>query len=157
MSVVRTAVPADVPELVRLREVMFGDLGPDWPPPPPGDEWRRLCADELVARLGSGEMRVLVVDGGSGLAASGMGVIDRRLPSPYNPAGVLGHVFGVVTDPEYRGHGHARAIMEELLAWFHGLGVRRVDLNASPLGMPLYRRLGFADHPDPTLSWTGSR
>jgi hypothetical protein len=29
-----------------------------------------------------------------------------------------------------------------------------VDLNAGPDGMSLYRRLGFADHPDPTLSWT---
>jgi ribosomal protein S18 acetylase RimI-like enzyme len=81
-----------------------------------------------------------------------MGVIDQRLPSPYNPGGRVGHVFGVVTDPAYRGRGHGRAVMEGLLAWFDASGARRVDLNASPDGMSLYRKLGFADHPDPTLS-----
>jgi ribosomal protein S18 acetylase RimI-like enzyme len=99
-------------------------------------------------------MRILVVDGDPGLAACGIGVIDQRLPGPYNPAGRVGHVFGVVTDPAHRGRGHARAVMEGLLAWFEAAGLRRVDLNASPDGMPLYRKLGFADHPDPTLSRT---
>lgn len=44
--------------------------------------------------------------------------------------------------------------MQELLAWCDSIGLRRVDLNASPDGHHLYRSLGFADHPDPTLSRT---
>ncbi len=156
MPTVRAAAEADVPELVRLRALMFEELARVMGPPP-GEEWRELCAAETAERLRSDEMRIMVVDGDHGLAACGIGVIDRRLPSPYNPSGVLGYVFGVVTDTAYRGHGHARAVMEELLAWFGERGVRRVDLHASPDGMPLYRRLGFADHPDPTLTWSGSR
>jgi ribosomal protein S18 acetylase RimI-like enzyme len=154
MPLVRPATSADIPELVRLRALLFADLGDAWGAPPEGDDWRELCAAELSRRLDGDGMCVLVVDGDSGLASAGMGVIDRRLPSPYNPGGTVGHVFGVVTDPAYRGRGHARAVMEGLLAWFEERGVRRVDLNASPDGMPLYRRLGFADHPDPTLSLT---
>jgi ribosomal protein S18 acetylase RimI-like enzyme len=152
MSVVRVATEADIPELVRLRALLFTDLG--WGTPPTGDGWQEGCAAELTRQMAGETMRVLVVEGDSGLAACGIGVIDQRLPGPHNPAGRVGHVFGVVTDAAHRGRGHARAVMEGLLAWFEAAGVRRVDLNASPDGMPLYRKLGFADHPDPTLSRT---
>ena len=152
MSRVRHAVEADIPELVRLRGLLFADLGAVWGAPPGGDGWRDHCAAELARALAADAMRVLVVDGAGGLAACGMGVIDQRLPGPYNPSGLIGHVFGVVTDPAYRGRGLARAVMEGLLGWFGDRGIRRVDLNASPDGMPLYRGLGFDDHPDPTLS-----
>jgi ribosomal protein S18 acetylase RimI-like enzyme len=152
MSVVRDATDADIPELVRLRGLLFTALGDVWGAPPEGDEWRDRCAAELAGQLRAGTMVILVIDGDSGLAACGIGAVDQRLPSPYNPGGRVGHVFGVVTDPAYRGRGHGRAIMRGLVAWFDEAGIRRVDLNASPDGMSLYRELGFADHPDPTLS-----
>ncbi|MFD7668149.1 hypothetical protein [Streptomyces sp. NPDC059788] len=37
--------------------------------------------------------------------------------------------------------------------WFREQEVARVDLSASSAGEPLYRTLGFADHPDPALYW----
>jgi ribosomal protein S18 acetylase RimI-like enzyme len=152
MSDARVATEADIPEILRLRGLLFAELGGDWGEPPAGDDWSERCAAELARQLNGAAMRVLVIDGGPGLVASGMGMIDQRLPSPYDPDGRIGHVFGVVTDPAHRGRGHARAVMEGLLAWFAASGARRVDLNASPDGTPLYRGLGFADHPDVTLS-----
>lgn len=153
MPGVRDATDADIPELVRLRGLLFTDLGEVWGTPPAGDEWRDRCAAELTRQLRAGTMTILVIDGDAGgLAACGIGVIDQRLPGPYNPGGRIGHVFGVVTDPACRGRGLGRAIMEGLLARFDETGIRRVDLNASPDGMSLYRKLGFDDHPDPTLS-----
>jgi GNAT superfamily N-acetyltransferase len=154
MPAPRPATGHDIAELVRLRALLFAELGGEWGAPPPDDGWRDRCAGELSRRLADGAMRILVIDGDAGLAACGIGVIDQRLPSPYNPGGQVGHVFGVVTDPAHRGLGYAHAVMEGLLDWFRDRGVSRVDLNASPDGMRLYRRLGFADHPDPTLSLT---
>jgi GNAT superfamily N-acetyltransferase len=154
MSLLRAATDTDIAELVRLRGVMFEDVGEAWgAPPADGAGWQARCAAELRGQLVADAMKILVVDGDEGLAACGVGVIDQRLPSPYNPGGRVGHVFGVVTDPAHRGRGHGRAVMEGLLGWFHDSGVRRVDLNASPDGLPLYRSLGFADHPGPSLSW----
>lgn len=152
MSPVRGATEADIPELVRLRGLLFTDLSEVWGAMPDGDGWRDRCAAELSRTLVTDAMRIVVIDGDGGLAACGVGVIDQRLPGPYNPSGLIGHVFGVVTDPAYRGRGHARVVMESLLAWFEDRGIGRVDLNASPDGMRLYRGLGFDDHPDPTLS-----
>jgi ribosomal protein S18 acetylase RimI-like enzyme len=155
MPSIRDATETDIPELVRLRGMLFDSLGrTSWGAPPAGDGWRAACAEELRRELVSqpGTMKVLVIDGDGGLACCGIGVFDRRLPSPYNPVGLVGHVFGVVTDPAYRGRGHARAIMAGLLGWFDERGIRRVDLNASPEAQSLYRGLGFADHPGPMLS-----
>ncbi|MEV0399841.1 GNAT family N-acetyltransferase [Actinoallomurus sp. NPDC050550] len=149
----RAAVVSDIPELIRLRALLFGDLGATgWEAPPPGEDWLRACADALREQLTDDSVKILVIDGDTGLAACGIGAIDRRLPGPYNLSGLIGHVYGVVTDPAYRRRGHSRAIMEGLLGWFTDREVRRVNLNASPDGEPLYRSLGFTEHPAPTLS-----
>jgi ribosomal protein S18 acetylase RimI-like enzyme len=153
---VRGATPADIPDLVELRGLLFAVMARGWGPPTAEADWQQACAAAFAAQLASDRMRVLVIDGdgidGDGeVAACGLGVIDQRLPSPYNTSGLVGHVFGIVTRPGYRKRGYARAVVTELLAWFDGRGLTRVDLNASADGQSLYRSLGFAIHPDPEM------
>ena len=148
MSQVRTATHDDIPDLVELRSLLFASLESGWGPPRAGEDWRDACAAAFADQLAAEEMRVVVIDGEGGLAACGLGVVDRRLPSPYNASGLVGHVFGIVTHPRYRRRGYARAILAELLGWFDGRGLTRVDLNASADGQALYRSLGFAVHAD---------
>ncbi|AZM57110.1 GNAT family N-acetyltransferase [Streptomyces sp. WAC 01529] len=151
---VRQAVEDDIPELVRLRASLFADLGGDYfNPSSAGDDWRHRLALVLKEQLTAESARILVVDGDEGLAACGIGTVEQWFPGPHNPSGRVGHVIGVVTDPAYRRRGHSRAIMRALLRWFSEREASRVDLYASPEGEPLYRDLGFADHPDPALYW----
>jgi GNAT superfamily N-acetyltransferase len=49
----------------------------------------------------------------------------------------------VLTHPEFRGRGFARTLMEQVLD--HLSDVQTVKLDATEMGMPLYRQLGFAD------------
>jgi ribosomal protein S18 acetylase RimI-like enzyme len=150
----RPAGPGDIPELVRLRALLFASLADGgWGPAPAGGQWRDACATALATALADEATRVIVTDSPSGLACCAIATIDRRLPSPYNPGGRIGHVYGVVTDPAHRGRGHARTAMRALLGWLGEQGITRADLNASPDGQRLYRDLGFTDHPDPVLSW----
>jgi GNAT superfamily N-acetyltransferase len=152
---VRQAVEDDLPELVRLRASLFEDLGGDYfNPSSAGDDWRHHLAAVLKERLTADTARILVVDGGRGrLAACGIGTVEQWFPGPHNVNGRVGHVIGVVTDVPYRRRGHSRAIMRALLDWFREREASRVDLYASPEGEPLYRALGFVDHPDPALYW----
>ena len=151
MSLVREATPDDIPDLVELRGLLFASLRGGWGPPTAAADWRQACAAAFADQLASDQMRVLVIDGSDGLAACGLGVVDRRLPSPYNASGLVGHVFGLVTAPPYRQRGYAKTIATALLGWFDDLGLTRVDLNASADGQSLYRSLGFAVHPDPAM------
>lgn len=145
----RLAQRSDVDELVRLRALLFESLdGVDT-----ADDWRAALADVLVEQLGDENVRILVVPGDGGLVACGIGTIEQRPPNPRLRNGLLGQVFGVVTDPAHRRRGHSRAIMEGLLDWFRERGATRVDLHASRDGEPLYRALGFVDHPEPAMYW----
>ncbi|MGV9885259.1 GNAT family N-acetyltransferase [Streptomyces sp. NPDC003006] len=151
---VRQAVEDDLPELVRLRALLFDDLGGDYfNPASAGDDWRHHLVTVLKEQLTARSARILVVDGDDGLAACGIGTVDQWFPGPHNINGRVGHVIGVVTDPAYRRRGHSRAIMRALLDWFREREASRVDLYASSEGEPLYRALGFVDHSDPALYW----
>src|SRR5260370_32965108 len=49
----------------------------------------------------------------------------------------------VLVEPSLRGRGVGTALMEHALARLDGLGTDRVPLDATPLGRPVYERLGF--------------
>ncbi|MCS6953442.1 MAG: GNAT family N-acetyltransferase [Bryobacterales bacterium] len=51
----------------------------------------------------------------------------------------------VLTDPEYRNRGYARRLMEHALAFLEARGVEWIKLDATAMGRPLYRKLGFED------------
>ncbi|MFI0975644.1 GNAT family N-acetyltransferase [Streptomyces sp. NPDC021093] len=153
---VRQAAADDVPELVRLRALLFEDLGGEFFNPPSADgDWRHALAAVLKEQMTSDTVRILVVQPhpGGRLAACGIGTIEQRLPGPHLHNGRTGHVLGVVTDPEHRRRGHSRAVMRGLLDWFREQDAARVDLYASAEGEPLYRALGFDNLPDPALYW----
>ncbi|MFD0687300.1 GNAT family N-acetyltransferase [Actinomadura fibrosa] len=153
---VRPATDDDIPELVRLRALLFGELGGDFfNPSSAGDDWRAALAAVLKDKLKHDDTRILVVDGDrdGALAACAIGTVEQWFPGPHSRNGRIGHVIGVVTDPAHRRRGHGRALMDDLLRWFREREAVRVDLYASRQAEPLYRDLGFSDHPDPALCW----
>ncbi len=56
----------------------------------------------------------------------------------------VGWIGMVLTDPAYRGRGFARRLMETALLWLDPQ-VPTVKLDATTMGEPLYRSLGFVD------------
>ncbi|MEV2250323.1 GNAT family N-acetyltransferase [Streptomyces sp. NPDC050147] len=152
---IRPATQDDIAELVRLRALLFENLGGDYFDPPSQDaSWQDTLAVVLKDRLATEDVRILAVDGGRGsLAACAIGSVEQRLPGPHLRNGRVGLVIGVVTDPAHRRRGHSRSLMAGLLDWFREREVARVDLYASHEGEPLYRDLGFVNHPDPALYW----
>jgi GNAT superfamily N-acetyltransferase len=59
----------------------------------------------------------------------------------------FGHVAWiamVLVDSSVRGQGIGKALMNEALRFLDAAGIRSVRLDATPLGQPLYERLGFA-------------
>ncbi len=66
-------------------------------------------------------------------------------------------MLNVATDVGSRGRGHARATTSALLDWFHGHGVRRVEMHATPPVEALARSLGFTQLSSRALTWAEPR
>ncbi len=57
--------------------------------------------------------------------------------------GNAGWLGNIIVLPEFRGHGIGRALTETLVAFFKLKGVQHQILVATPMGEPIYRKLGF--------------
>jgi GNAT superfamily N-acetyltransferase len=55
----------------------------------------------------------------------------------------LGWIGMLLVHPEYRRHGIGAALLDRAMQHLVGRGVRSVKLDATPLGQPLYERVGF--------------
>ncbi len=58
--------------------------------------------------------------------------------------GPVAWISMVLVDTSYRGRGIGTRLMEHALAWLDRERIRTVRLDATPLGRPVYARLGFA-------------
>ncbi len=136
-NLVREAVVADIPELVRLGGLMYESMGLQLT-----EEWEARALADIERRLRV-DLWGWVIDGEDCLASCAL--LDRhpRLAPPGEDASWRGYVQWVSTDPEYRRRGYARALMRALMAWADGQSVRVVELHASPVGRGLYDDLGY--------------
>ncbi len=57
--------------------------------------------------------------------------------------GAVAWIAMVLVDAAVRGQGIGKALMQHALAYLDQRGVRRVRLDATPMGQPLYEKLGF--------------
>jgi GNAT superfamily N-acetyltransferase len=81
-------------------------------------------------------------DAGTVVAASGLTVLDRP-PYPGNATGLDGYVTNMYTLPAYRRRGLARQLLEFLIAHARQAGIKRLFLESSREGQPLYEEFGF--------------
>ena len=143
---IRPATPADIPDLVRLRRVMFEGMGWD----DASYDSEQLAAAEaasaayMTTAIPAGRFYgwVAVTPAGEVVSTGGV-IIDQHLPTPSNLSGKIGYILNVATDPGYRRQGIARRIMQAMLAWLAEQDIRRAALHASEQGRPLYESLGF--------------
>ncbi|HET8627501.1 MAG TPA: GNAT family N-acetyltransferase [Thermomicrobiales bacterium] len=125
---------------------------PAAPPPPPDGLAIRQVTDEAgledflaVSETGRRHVPSLVaaLDPDVGLF---VGYVDGRAvaTSRLSRLGDVAEIMGVVADPAYRRRGYGTALTWAAVAGAAARGCRAVTLTASPLGYPVYVRMGFA-------------
>lgn len=77
----------------------------------------------------------------------GVGSADyhTEMPTCANPTGCCAFLMNIYTDPAYRRKGIAARIVTALVEDAKARGAGSVLLEATDMGAPLYRKLGFVD------------
>ena len=129
--------------MVRLRAVMFEAMGTDADRlAEPG--WRHAAHAWFADRVGAPGVRVVVAEVDGVVGAGAVGEVTSLIPGPATVNGSVGLISNVATFPEHRGRGLARAVTDDLLAWFaEHTDVTRVDLFATREGARIYAQRGF--------------
>ncbi|MDE3107853.1 MAG: GNAT family N-acetyltransferase [Acidobacteriota bacterium] len=132
---------SDLHELLRLRAVMFRDMGHDVT----ATEWLDEAKSALERGLRSGTIIAAVVDHESSLVAGGLLQIFDRLATPHFPRGTFGYLGSIVVDEPHRRRGLGTQIVGALVEEARHLGLERVELHATKNGEGLYRSFGFRE------------
>lgn len=77
------------------------------------------------------------------IAAIGSLCLFTRIPYEENVTGLEGYILNIYTSPQFRGHGLANRILEEIIKYAQGAGVKRLWLNSSEHAKELYAKRGF--------------
>ena len=127
MSTIRLLTAADIPAAMRLKDAAG---------------WNQTAGDwALLLRLAP--QGCFGMECGGVLAATTTAVCFGN---------VLAWIGMVLTHPDFRRRGLARALMEHALAYLEACGVACIKLDATDQGAPLYRQLGFVDE-QPIERW----
>ena len=138
----RAVRPADLREIVRQRREMFAANGhPDQVLAPMSEAF----AAWLAPRLASGAYFGWIVEDEAGRPVAGLGMMELDWPPhPLHPGqDRRGYILNVFVDPDLRGAGVGRALMDRAVAEGRRRGLDLLVLHASPMGRPLYDLLGW--------------
>lgn len=121
--------------------------------PPSAPVLRRLRLEDApqaaeLAKMGAGPHlatgweRLILWAGRGGFCLEQDGaLLATALGIAYGPE--RGWIAAVNTHPDHRGRGYGRQVTEASLGFLQDQGVRRIMLDASELGRPLYESMGF--------------
>jgi GNAT superfamily N-acetyltransferase len=154
---IRQATVSDAAVIARHRVGMFSDMGQV-----PTEALAATLLETSTAALAALLRErsyigwLAIAEGDRVLAGAGAHVQSQLPRISHNGIAVttapVPLVVNVYTEPEFRGMGIARALMDIVLKWAKAQGCDRVVLHASDAGRPLYQSLGFA--PTNEMRWS---
>jgi GNAT superfamily N-acetyltransferase len=139
---IRSATPEDLEVVLHHRRRMFEDMGLT---DAKGIEDMLNTSAPLLRRgLQDGTYRGWLVGAERGEIVAGGGLILLEFHShPRDPRAQRGWIVNMFTEADHRRKGLARRLMDTILDWCRGEGMRFVYLHASDEGRPLYESMGF--------------
>ena len=139
---IRRASTDDIEALVEMRLALQREVGAIYADGPAGGAMeanRRY----LTWALPGGEFMAWVAEAEGRLVACSGLVLYSRMPGAHGLASREAYVMNMYTHPEYRRLGIASELLNRMVQFARSAGARRVWLRSTPMGKPVYERIGF--------------
>lgn len=82
--------------------------------------------------------------------AVGSVVLREQSGNFKNPSGRVAYVMNMYTIPAYRRKGISTLLLRRLMDKAKAMGITAFELHATREGAPVYERMGYTIHPEPT-------
>lgn len=155
---IHPAGPEDIPVLVDHHRNMFQEIlvsrGVD-SGIPDSEELDTAYRNKLKNELGHQCRAWIMKSSNNKIVASGAVSVVSLVPVPNDTSCKVGFLHSIFTESEYRNKGFAGRIVEEIVRYCKDQGIKRVILNASSDGMPLYKKIGFESAENSMRLWLG--
>ncbi|RJR35496.1 MAG: GNAT family N-acetyltransferase [Desulfobacteraceae bacterium] len=150
-SALRDASEHDIPQLCNHHRKMFEEI---WGRKgrlidiAVGEEMEREYSRKLARELPSGSCKAWIIESGGRVVASGAITIVSFVPTPVDLSSKVAYLHSVYTETNMRGKNFAGRIVKAAISYCKTSGIRRVILNASEAGRPVYEKIGFTPYPE---------
>lgn len=142
----RRADAADIPLIAVHRARMFAEIHTE-STPEQALSMKRLTEAFLSVELSNGAYRHWFAElAGQPVAGGGLhvrAVLPWTDPQRNARSGHQAIILNMFTEPNHRGQGIARRVLEELHSHLRAEGIENIVLHASDQGRPLYTRMGY--------------
>lgn len=119
--------------------------------PVPARETLEAHLTEYFARAIANGSYTGIIGWHNGEAVATGGMVYREQPGSFkNPTGRVAYILNMYTRPAYRRRGIGTAIMNRLMEAGREKGYYSFELHATPDGEPVYSKMGFYKHGEPT-------
>jgi N-acetylglutamate synthase-like GNAT family acetyltransferase len=98
---------------------------------------------KLRQQLPEGTCKAWVVEEDHHIIASGAISFVSFVPTPADLSSTVGYLHSMYTEKEHRNNQCAERIVKQAVALCRTMGIKRILLNASEAGRPIYEKIGF--------------
>jgi GNAT superfamily N-acetyltransferase len=150
---IRSATPADIDELARLRWQLYTEREPH---DEPFDAYAERFAGFARDALASDNWRAWCVEADGRLVAAMWLQTVPRVPAPgHGDPRPMGYLTNMYVEPEHRSKGLGSRMVQELIAHCEANGFELVLTFPAPEADGFYGRNGFTRPPDPVVHHRG--
>jgi GNAT superfamily N-acetyltransferase len=149
--VVREASKRDIAAMASNHRKMFAEIWEQkgrYLEPARAVELESAYALKLADELEMANCKAWVVEDKGAIVASGAISIVSFVPNPIDLSPRVAYLHSMFTEKSHRGHKCAERIVGKMIDYCKSQGIRRIMLNASDAGRPVYQKLGFHDLTD---------
>lgn len=117
------------------------------------EEIERSYLEKLQHQIEDDSCQAWVVENENKIVASGAISIVKMVPTPDDLSYEVAYLHSMYTDKNYRNRKLAGSIIDKAIQYCKSKGFKRIILNASEAGRPVYQKIGFKPAEDMMRLW----